>query len=701
MSGFNGINNFGSLTTASGQRLTFKDFDVNSDGKVTKEEYDKVLKEMNLDKVDLSTNDKNKDNVLSENEFATWEQKIAMQDAVNAMAGQIAQDFAGNSSGLTSITSALKDYIETFSANYKGDAANMAEAFKEILPQQYETLKNNITSGSPDTIKSRVIEDTYNEIVSGSNSTRGKEGADDIPAAAAKAIGKALDTEATKFVKAYKGNNLEADLKAHLETFMNQSDADKLKAAGEAFKANAATFGNTIDSSELKQLKEYATEFLTAAVEAGVTIKLGNTNIKTTAAIKTALAKFTDGEELKSAVEAAIDGLSKTTKKQSIINANMTTADLTGENYKIDNAKIDFNVIEGYTDVNGNGTIYERGKGWSGSVDKAKDKARELLNQDALKNQYIQQITTMLESKGMKFEDIKTEFDNVWTQSIEDALNTDGMITGRGARGLSKKGKAYINIKDMVNKFDELFQANIKTTVDARVQANKNGEMYLGDLDLSAINIEDDSGTLTNARELYFTGETVTTRKRGNDYYQKLAEQMIDKLKDQMMTKAKAMCAKKGVTFDQSSFDKLFSSAKLQAVSVGLGKGQSATSRTGNIIGASGAAAVGGTVAAGVLGMTTLTTAGAGTVLCSTGLASGVFDALTVTGAVGASVPVVGWCVAGAAAVTAACLAIFGGGHHSSSSLNVQNLVNEFAGVFTETYTNWVDTEANKTKEKE
>lgn len=614
MSGFSGINNFGSLTTASGQKLTFKDFDVNSDGKVTKEEYDKVLKEMNLDTVDLSTNDKNKDNVLSENEFATWEQKIAMQDAVNAMAGQIAQDFAGNASGLTSITSALKDYIETFSANYKGDAANMAEAFKEILPQQYETLKNNITSDSPDTIKSRVIEDTYNEIVSGSDSTRGKEGADDIPAAAAKAIGKALDTEATKFVKAYKGNNLEADLKAHLEAFMNQSDADKLKTAGEAFKANAATFGNTIDSSELKQLKEYATEFLTAAVEAGVTIKLGNTNVKTTAAIKTALAKFTDGEELKSAVEAAIDGLSKTTKKQSIINANMTTADLTGENYKIDNTKIDFNVIEGYTDVNGNGTIYERGKGWSGSVDKAKDKARELLNQDALKNQYIQQITTMLESKGMKFEDIKTEFDNVWTQSIEDALNTDGMITGRGARGLSSKGKAYINIKDMVNKFDEVFQASIKTAVDAKVEANKTGEMYLGDLDLSAINIEDKSGKLTNARELYFNGNS--TFCHGSNYFAKIAEQMIDKLKDQMLTKAKTMCSKKGVTFDQSSFDKIFNSAKMQGVS---------TSQQSSVM-----------------------------------------------------------------------LKIL-----NISRLNTQNLVNTFTEQFKTNYTNWVETEANKTKEKE
>lgn len=676
MSGFSGINNFGSLTTASGQKLTFKDFDVNSDGKVTKEEYDKVLKEMNLDTVDLSTNDKNKDNVLSENEFATWEQKIAMQDAVNAMAGQIAQDFAGNSSGLTSITSALKDYIETFSANYKGDAANMAEAFKEILPQQYENLKNNITSGSPDTIKSRVIEDTYNEIVSGSNSTRGKEGADDIPAAAAKAIGKALDTEATKFVKAYKGNNLEADLKAHLEAFMNQSDADKLKTAGEAFKANAATFGNTIDSSELKQLKEYATEFLTAAVEAGVTIKLGNTNVKTTAAIKTALAKFTDGEELKSAVEAAIDGLSKTTKKQSIINANMTTADLTGENYKIDNKKIDFNVIEGYTDVNGNGTIYERGKGWSGSVDKAKDKARELLNQDALKNQYIQQITTMLESKGMKFEDIKTEFDNVWTQSIEDALNTDGMITGRGARGLSKKGKAYINIKDMVNKFDELFQANIKSTVDARVQANKNGEMYLGDLDLSAINMEDDSGTLTNARELYFSGETVKTRKRGADYYTKQAEQMIDQLKTQMMTKAKAMCAKKGVTFDEASFNKFFSSAKKQAVSSAVyGISSNGTSY--------GTAAALGTEGAAV---GVMHAANAVAVAKATGAAA------SFGGPVGIAI--------GAAVGIAAGLLI-GKGHHSESYLNTQTLINNFTNQFKNDYTNWVDTEANKTKEKE
>ena len=34
MSGFSGINQFGSLTTQSGQRLTFKDFDKDGDGMV-------------------------------------------------------------------------------------------------------------------------------------------------------------------------------------------------------------------------------------------------------------------------------------------------------------------------------------------------------------------------------------------------------------------------------------------------------------------------------------------------------------------------------------------------------------------------------------------------------------------------------------------------------------------------------------------
>ena len=74
MSGFSGINQFGSLTTQSGQRLTFKDFDKDGDGTITQDEYDTVMKEMKLDAVELSGVDKNGDKVVSEDEFAEWEQ---------------------------------------------------------------------------------------------------------------------------------------------------------------------------------------------------------------------------------------------------------------------------------------------------------------------------------------------------------------------------------------------------------------------------------------------------------------------------------------------------------------------------------------------------------------------------------------------------------------------------------------------------
>ena len=44
MSGFNGINQFGSLTTQNGVRLNFKDFDKDNDGKITQQEFESVLK---------------------------------------------------------------------------------------------------------------------------------------------------------------------------------------------------------------------------------------------------------------------------------------------------------------------------------------------------------------------------------------------------------------------------------------------------------------------------------------------------------------------------------------------------------------------------------------------------------------------------------------------------------------------------------
>ena len=92
-----------------------------------------------------------------------------------------------------------------------------------------------------------------------------------------------------------------------------------MESAADTFKANASSFGVYIDGDELTQLKEYAKDFLTEAVNNGVTVKLGSRNIATTNAITTALKSYTDGATLKADMETAISGLSTVSKKDTII----------------------------------------------------------------------------------------------------------------------------------------------------------------------------------------------------------------------------------------------------------------------------------------------------------------------------------------------------------------------------------------------
>lgn len=687
MSEFSGINAFGNLTKINYKELIEK-YDADKNGELSTEEFKTALKKEKLDKVDISSVNTNGDDKIDENEMAVYEQKYKMQTAINNMSKDITKDFSGTKSQyIAQVTVELTNYITEFAENYKDDISGMAEAFEKALPTKYAEIKKNVLANDPSTFKSQVLDYLINGINTTSVDTKGtSENA--ISETAQKKIGQSLETEANKYIKANPKCTQE-ELKAHLEAFMNQTNAEKMKNAADTFTTKASSFGTYIDSDELTQLKEYAKDFLTEAVNNGVTVKLGSRNIATTNAITTALKSYTDGATLKADMKTAIASLSTVSKKDTIIQENMTIDELSGSNYKIDSSKIDFNVIEGYTDVQGNGTIHERGKGKSGSFEKAKDKARELLNQDALKNQYIQQITTMLESKGMKFDDIKTEFDNIWSQSIEDTLNTDEIVTGRGARGLSKKGHAYINIKNMVDKFDELFQANIKVTMNAKVQANKTGEMYLGDLDLSAINVEDEKGTLTNARDLYFSGKTVTTKKHGADYYVKLAEQMIDQLKTQMITKAKAMCAKKGVTFDEGTFNKFFNNAKKLAVNSAVW-GMTSSGKSFGGVAAS-------TAGAGAIGAATGVTVGAGAAVGVTAASAAAgAGTLAATSAGLAVLGPVGWAVGG---VTAALVGVglIGFGHHSKSSLNTRTLLDTFAENFKQNYSNWVEEQTKKT----
>lgn len=688
MSGFSGINQFGSLTTQSGQRLTFKDFDKDGDGKITQEEYDTVMNEMKLDSVELSSVDKNGDKEISEDEFAQWEQKTQMQTAVNDMAGAISKDFAGKTQYLAEVTTALKEYIEEFAASYTGDISGMAEAFKAALPAKYEEIKSNAVSNDPDTVKSNVLDEIYTDLTAPTVDSR-EESGESMPAATAKRIAKELEAEADKFIKAYKGDNLQTDLKAHLEEYMNKSDAEKLKDAAAKFNASAASFGAMIDNgADLTKLKEYAKEFLLAALDKGVTVKLGGTTIKTEAAITTALKKFSDGDELKAAMEEVIAELNTETLKNTLIKeeeikaqeaADKAFTDIKGDAYKVDASLIDYSSIDGYFN---NGEIYERGKGWGGSRDKAYAKGQEVLNNSNLKSQMKAQIESMLEAKGIPFEKIETVFENIYNQSVQDTLNAEGMITGRGARGLSKKGKAYINIKNMVDSFVNTFNTNIAKAIDEMNASDK--DMDTIDLDYTQAGKDENGNPITqdgvDISTLYASGKTLTTKKKGEDYYVSLAEKMIDNMKSQLLKKAKAMCDANGVTFDNKVFDTMFNNAKSIAINKGVTgvNAEGASVSFGGIAAGTGAGVAGGVAHAAI----TVAAAKAGGLAGSFGGPAGI--------AIGA----------GIGAIVGGIASLFGSGNHSSCTLDTKTLLDTLTNEFKTNYTAWVEAEAAEAKNK-
>ena len=688
MSGFSGINQFGSLTTQSGQRLTFKDFDKDGDGKITQEEYDTVMNEMKLDSVELSSVDKNGDKEISEDEFAQWEQKTQMQTAVNDMAGTISKDFAGKTQYLAEVTTALKEYIEEFAASYTGDISGMAEAFKASLPAKYEEIKSNAVSNDPDTVKSNVLDEIYTDLTATKGEGRTEAG-ESMPAATAKRIAKELEAEADKFIKGYNGENLQTDLKAHLEEYMNKSDAEKLKDAADAFNTGANSFGAMIDNgADLKQLKEYAKEFLLAALDKGVTVKLGGTTIKTEAAITTALKKFSDGDELKAAMEEVIAGLNTETLKNTLIKeeeikaqeaADKAFTDIKGDAYKVDPSLIDYSSIDGYFN---NGEIYERGKGWGGSRDKAYAKGQEVLNNSNLKSQMKAQIESMLEAKGIPFEKIETVFENIYNQSVADTLNAEGMITGRGARGLSKKGKAYINIKNMVDSFVNTFNTNIAKAINEMNASDK--DMDTIDLDYTQAGKDENGNPITqdgvDISTLYASGKTLTTKKKGEDYYVSLAEKMIDNMKSQLLKKAKAMCDANGVTFDNKVFDTMFNNAKSIAINKGVTgvNAEGASVSFGGIAAGTGAGVAGGVAHAAI----TVAAAKAGGLAGSFGGPAGI--------AIGA----------GIGAIVGGIASLFGSGNHSSCTLDTKTLLDTLTNEFKTNYTAWVEAEAAEAKNK-
>lgn len=679
MSGFGSINQFGSLTV-NNKKLTFEDFDKDKNGEISTEEYNALLKELKLDTVELSTIDKNGDQVLSTEEFAAWEQKIEMQDAVNSMAGQISKDFAGKTQYYTEVKEALTNFIEEFASTYTGDASGLAAAFKEALPAKYAEIKAEVLANDPSTVKSKVLDEVYADLTAAPADGQGEA----LDPAVAKRIATELEKEADKFIKSYKGTNLEADLKAHLEAFLNATDATLMADAAANFKAGTEGLGPVYDSNDLATIKEYAKEFLQAAIDNGVTINLGGVNVKTTAAITTALRKFTDGEELMNAINNAIDSLNTVNRKEAIIEEERIKAqqaaekafiDIKGSEYAVNPSLIDWSKVDSrYFD---GGDIYHKTRG--DAKGRAYDEGFALLTSDGMKNQIKTQIENMLKEKGIPFEKIAQVFENVYNQTAQETLNADGMMSFRHKTWF-RKAKATIDVKTLCDTFVTNFNANIAKAIDEMNKSNT--DMDTIDLDYSGLNTDENGNPIAENGEdfaaLYASGKTITVKKKGADYYAKIAEQLVNKMKSQMLAKAQNMCKANGIEFDNSVFETMFNNAKATAINTAVSGVSADGTKWGGVAGGSA-----GALATGAAAFVTAEALswGAGSV------ATALSTALVATGPVS-------WIIGGALALGGILGSAFGfGGHHSQSSLNTKLLMDTFTEQFKANFSSWVEQE--------
>ena len=318
----------------------------------------------------------------------------------------------------------------------------------------------------------------------------------------------------------------------------------------------------------------------------------------------------------------------------------------------------------------------------------------ELLNNESLKNQMKAQIKTMLEGKGVPFEKIEQVFENIYNSSAIQTLNSENIITGRGARGLSKKGHAYINIKECVDKFITTFNTNIAAAVDKMNASDKDFDVI--DMDMSVLGTDENGNKIETVNnddilKSYQTGQPLKTRKHGADYYVKIAEQVIDGLKAQMMAKAKNMCKANGVEFDLSKFNAMFNNAKGLAVNASV----YGVDSDGKSFGGVAASSVGGTA----VGAGAMATAGYVSAVAAAGsaYAQGTIATVTVAKVVSAATGPVGWVVGGVVAAAAA-LGFIGFGHHSESYLDTRTLIDGFTQQFSASFSEWVEGEKANAK---
>ena len=336
---------FGSLTARTNsvpQKITFdfkdlniEELDLDNDGLLSDEELMTAVNNNQIDIVELSTTDADADQKVTEEQYLLWQQVEEMDNLIATFKEQAARDLAGEASeDIMKFTDKLTEFEDTFKNNYatehNGDISQMAKDFKEALLGKFKEIKADVLSNTKSAIKARAVDDIIKDFQK-EDSLNGNTFANKINKSihglsdnAIRLLNKILTAEADRFLKAYKGENLEKDLKAHLNAFLKTTEKDQLAEAigiwdmdgDEAYEVSET------EVERLQKFKKKAKNLLLSALENNIFLKIGDITVRSESAILPAIAQFKDSDSLRWAVNKAINELSRKTRIEEIIEAD-------------------------------------------------------------------------------------------------------------------------------------------------------------------------------------------------------------------------------------------------------------------------------------------------------------------------------------------------------------------------------------------
>lgn len=554
--GIDGLNNFGSLTTQNGKRLTFKDFDLNRDGQISEEEFNTVLKDNKIDTVELSSIDKNEDKIITQEEFSLMEMEARVnEDYLRIIDSLPSRLFGANEKYIPQVTANLKAFAEGLIEKLK----NNPQAYnRNDLYKAYEQIMNDVVWNNPQVIKSRVLDEVYDAILPELSVPY------DMKDIVATELLDRLQPLADEYIKThpnYSSYDMFDYLMSQVRTMMDRTDAYRMKNDVKEYRDFYKSLGGYKDESDFEVLKDAAVKLIQSALDKGIEVMLNGVKITSQAQMKELIGKYNTAQELNADIENFINSLSNENPVTVILNRKIaeadekTIADLNGENCTIPH---------GYR-----GDAYEYAA-FAMTIPSSEDSNDRLLNvKNCFKNILTSEQTTrrvkvafyqQLKNNGIlnpeRFEEL---FAGVYSQSVEYCLNNINYDTLRGITSYLEGSSYYIDISELMRIFIDKFNENIVIAINIL----NNPEPDFEDIDYKALVTDDEGnvdeemlGKLESGASIIGTSDDVT-EKFGK---------MIDKLKPSMLSKSMTLCKRNGVDFNNKSFNKIFDKSKFSAM---------------------------------------------------------------------------------------------------------------------------------------